>query len=294
MSPLHVALSEESKASNETVELLIRSVSGNALEARDWAGQTPLHLAAKKGDQGLPALSLLLERGVNVGATDSRAGHTALDMAAMVDCWRAVERLAKAGALASPDTLKVLEAKRPQSVKSLGLREAFEKPRTSDAAVVEALFRDLPSCPGTALSQAWQDLVASVGPKTLEIPNGQSLVQVTAERGLADHLKMLLRAGAAPNTTQEANSGSSALLLAAEAGRPEVLTLLLHHPDVRLEDVDTLTGRNVLLEVMSKPLQGLDLTYKPDFAACLEDILEVLEGWKDKENKRAVVNFQVC
>ena len=54
VSPLHVALSEESKASNETVELLIRSVSGNALEARDWAGQTALHLAAKKWGPGAP------------------------------------------------------------------------------------------------------------------------------------------------------------------------------------------------------------------------------------------------
>ena len=294
VAPLHLALAEESKASSETIELLIRSVSGNALEARDWAGQTPLHLAAKKGDQGLHALSLLLDRGVNVGAMDSRAGHTALDMAAMVDCWRAVERLARAGALASPDTLKILESKRPQSVKSLGLREALEKPKTSDAARVETLFRDLPSCPGTSPSQAWQDLVESAGPKTLEIPvGGQSLVQVAAERGLADHLAVLLRAGAGPNVNQETESGSSALLLAAEAGRPEVLTLLLHHPDVRLEDVDAATGKNVLLEVMGKPLQGLHLTYEPDFSACLEDILGLLESWKDRENRRAVVNFQV-
>ena len=295
LAPIHVALAEESRASKETIELLIRSLSENSLDARDWAGQTPLHLAAKRGDQGLSVLMLLVDKGANVGAIDSRAGHTALDMAAMVDCWRAVERLASAGALASPETLKVLEAKRPQSVKSLGLREALEKPRNSDADLVEALFRDLPSCPGVSPTQTWCDLVSSAGPNTLEtLVGGQSLVQVASERGLADHLALLLQAGAAPNVVDEnQHSGSSPLMLAAEAGRPEVLTLLLHHPDVRLEDVDVATRKNVLLEIMSKPLQGLDLTYQPDFSACLEDILELLEGWKRKEKRRAILNLQV-
>ena len=72
------------------------------------------------------------------------------------------------------------------------------------------------------------------------------------------------------------------------------MTLLLHHPDVRLEDVDVATGKNVLLEIMSKPLQGLDLTYQPDFSACLEDILELLGGWKRKESRRAILNLQVA
>ena len=47
VSPLHVALGPSSRAAYQTVELLVEALGPGALEARDWAGQTPLHLAAQ-------------------------------------------------------------------------------------------------------------------------------------------------------------------------------------------------------------------------------------------------------
>ena len=47
VSPLHVALGPSSRAGYQTVELLVEALGPGALQARDWAGQTPLHLAAQ-------------------------------------------------------------------------------------------------------------------------------------------------------------------------------------------------------------------------------------------------------
>ena len=293
LAPIHVALGPESRATSATIALLVGALSSPALEARDWGGQTALHLAAGLGDRGLEVLELLLERGVAVGARDSRAGHTALDVAARADCWKAVERLARAGANAAPDTMELLEQRRPRSVASLGLRQAGGQQDLGDAALTDALFRQLPSSPPAAPSPAWQkDLtLATTRPAVLDLPTGgQTLVQVAAERGLVEHLELLLQAGASPTL---ATPGSrSALMLAAEAGRPEVLHLLLQHKDTRLEEVEEGSGRNVLLEVMSRSLQELNLTYQPDFGECLNKVLSTLGKWKDKQGCRAIVNLQ--
>jgi ankyrin repeat protein len=291
VAPVHVALGPEGGAEDQTVALLVAALPPGALEARDGAGQTALHLAAARGEQGLPALELLLARGAEPGARDGRAGHTPLDLAALADCWRGVERLARAGGTASPGTLQLLEQRRPASVRSLGLREAAERPPVGDSALAQALLLELPS-EQAAPSPAWLELLARAPPAALDLPAGPlTLLQAAADRGLTDHLVLLLEAGAHPGVT--APGTRPALLLAAEAGRPEVLRPLLHHPDTRLEEVEGQAGRSALLELTSRPLQGeLGLTYSPDYPACLEPLLAALEAARDLEWRRAVVNQQ--
>ena len=100
---------------------------------------------------------------------------------------------------------------------------------------------------------------------------GQSgLVQKCVERGLAQHLELLLEQGADPNTTT-LEKQTSPLLLAAEQGRPEVrellpillllflhllltfivqvLQLLVSNPRIRLQEVEPHLKQTVLHQV---------------------------------------------
>ena len=292
LAPLHVALGAGSKASQQTLELLVRALDPEALEARDWSGQTALHLAALRGEEGVKILQVLLTRGAGVNTRDSRGGHTALDMASLAGCWKAVERLASAGGLASPDTLKHLETKMPNTAKSLGLRKALEQPLRSSAAVAEALLSQLPSDFSDGVSKEWEQLLNTASPSDLDISTGvQSLVQAAADRGLVRHLELLLKAGASPNTTTP-SSPASPLLLAARAGNLKVFSLLIRNKDTALDDLDEDLKQNVLLTVLHQPLADLGLSPAPDYCGCLEVLLPVVESLKDKARCRALVNQQ--
>ena len=202
-----------------------------------------------------------------------------------------MEPLAAAGGRASPSTLQLLEKQAPNTVRSLGLARPLEPAVLAGPALAETLHRQLPSCREEP-SPAWRELLAGAGPVLLDLATGShTLVQAAAERGLVEHLGLLLAAGAGPNSSTP-SAPASALLLAGEAGNTEVLRLLLKHPDIGLEEVDTDLDQNVLLKVMSRPLQELGLRAAPDYPGCLEVLLTSLEAWRSRERCRILVNLQ--
>ena len=289
LAPIHVAVG--GGAQLKTVSLLVSHLAPGGLEVRDCGGQTALHLAAQRGDQGLPLLLLLLESGALAGAQDSRAGHSVLDMAALAGCWKAVKHVAAAGGRASHNTLALLEQRWPNSVKSLGLREALETLPQGGAQAADALFENLPSEPEEPTA-AWLELLHQASPQDLELPHHElTLVQAASTRGLVQHLKLLLESGASPNSAGD-SCEAAPLVVAAQTGRLEVFRLLLEQPDISLEGREGRTERNVLLMLLCRPEEEGTSTYQTDYDGCLELLLNMMETKRTIEECQMLVNQQ--
>ena len=260
--PLHVALGPSSAARHDTVKLLVDRLTREALDASNSSGQTALHLAVQRKEQGVEALQLLLARGANPQLADSR-GQTALHLARHSGCHQAVQLLSQAAQLAPEDK--------------------FAK-----------LLNDLPSYPSDPVSEDWRELLAEAKPSDLGlVSNGKmTLIQTVVDRSLIHHLRLLLEKGASPNCTT-LRTPLSPLMLAARDGNLPVMQILLDNKDTKYDHVDPEEDTNVLTTVLKKPLQG-SLSPGRDYSGCLEALLTVLErrAEEDKEQCRTMVNQQ--
>jgi len=253
-TPLHIAAGRGYKS---VVELLIESKAD--INAKNGQGQTPLHIAAAFGHDSV--VELLLARGADIGAKDGNA-RTPLHLAAAKQLSTAkllLQHGADVNAAGPSKFTPLFEAVQGNQVDIVQLLLA-DKANVNAAggggetplsvAVAEAKSPELAeillnagadvnarnpnsfSVINAAVSVASVPLVRAVlkFKPNLEVRDGNGATPLlrAADIGSNEMVKLLLEAGADPNSVNP-HSGWTSLHLAAANGRVEIAQLLLAH-----------------------------------------------------------------
>ena len=192
--------------------------AGVRIDATNSAGQTALHVAAHCGS--LDCTSILLDKGANVAAR-SRAGMSPLHHATAASHVRIAQRLLEAGA-----TLDPYDPSRPKITSPTAL-----------AARISA------SASGVERQRESRSMLQLLEQEQKRLGNWLRAVRAMSEQLMRELLDATPRAVHPDVCVGAHGSGTTALMKAASAARPDVLELLLERgANVRRADHNGMTA----------------------------------------------------
>ena len=272
LAPLHLA----AQAGDPALLSLLLTDSGadcNVRAADRKGGWGPLHFAAQGGREGhLACLAALLEREeVSVDLRDIRAVQTPLALAVQHGDQAAARLLLAHGA--DPDlkcgrkTVREYMAEEmaglePSAVRVVRRKEPMEDLEDRLLTLVRETQRHSPTY--SAELGAFRALVRLVKEGGQDRELGEVL-GLAAEKGLEEHVALLLRRGAGPNGRQPA------VLEAAGRGRAAVLEVLLQDPRTLVGVARENTGETLLHLVLKMEDRQVEAA---DYQACLALLLQ--------------------
>lgn len=273
LAPLHLAAQT---GDPHLLALLLADPGADSnVRAADRHGAwTPLHFAAKGTEAGhLACAELLVGREeVEVDVRDVRAVQTPLALAALEGREGTVRLLLSHGA--DPDLRCGRRTVREYLAESLPHLDLAAVPVVRRKEVMQGMedrlltmVRDTKRLSSTAAADlgAFTSLARCLRPGRCEDRELGEVLALAAERGLADHVRLLLRRGAGPNSAQQP------LLEAAARGDQAVLAALLDDPRTDLAAVRPLTSETILHLVLRMGEEGSGAA---GYRACLALLLE--------------------